>query len=198
MRSDIRLLGVIGARIWSPSVLRKDSRLLFAITWCCPTAVARSTLLFRLLCSIIFPVVQEGGTPFQRSFELFALAGRPLSTHGHWNRYKVQRLESTADGVDRTRFLCLQGEESRRSFPSQDILVPWHHQRNEADANSDNGPTTESAATTSNSDVFQRYCHVFAKGELEGLMQEVAVVEINQSYYDTSNWCIVATKLADK
>eukprot|EP00042_Codosiga_hollandica_P044927 m.449214 g.449214 ORF g.449214 m.449214 type:complete len:161 (+) comp56900_c0_seq2:958-1440(+) len=49
-----------------------------------------------------------------------------------------------------------QGEESRRSFPSQDILVPWHHQRNEADANSDNGPTTESAATTSNSDVFQR------------------------------------------
>jgi len=48
--------------------------------------------------------------------------------------------------------------------------------------------------------VYQRYCHVYKKGELEGLLLEAGAkdgtttgescVAIEDSYYDMSNWCV--------
>eukprot|EP00752_Nemacystus_decipiens_P003805 g3501.t1 len=42
--------------------------------------------------------------------------------------------------------------------------------------------------------VYQRYCHVYAEGELEGLVERVEGLKLVESYYDRSNWCVVAER----
>lgn len=42
--------------------------------------------------------------------------------------------------------------------------------------------------------VYQRYCHVYAEGELEALVQRVDGLRLIESYYDRSNWCVVAER----
>ena len=38
--------------------------------------------------------------------------------------------------------------------------------------------------------VYQRYCHVYKKGELELLLQSVEGAVLEESFYDASNWCV--------
>ena len=41
--------------------------------------------------------------------------------------------------------------------------------------------------------IFQRYCHVYRGGELEGLFDGLVAkgwVELEDVYYDTGNWCV--------
>ena len=42
--------------------------------------------------------------------------------------------------------------------------------------------------------VYQRYCHMYAEGELKGLVESVDGLRVVESYYDRSNWCIVAER----
>lgn len=42
--------------------------------------------------------------------------------------------------------------------------------------------------------VYQRYCHVYVEGELEGLVERVRGLRLVESYYDRSNWCVVAER----
>lgn len=44
--------------------------------------------------------------------------------------------------------------------------------------------------------VYQRYCHVYVEGELEGLIERVEGLRLVESYYDRSNWCVVAEREA--
>jgi hypothetical protein len=46
------------------------------------------------------------------------------------------------------------------------------------------------------SNVFQRYCHLYKQGELEQLCEEIAGCAVVQSYYDSSNWCVMLQKTA--
>lgn len=46
--------------------------------------------------------------------------------------------------------------------------------------------------------VFQRYCHVYCRGELEALFEPLVregAVAVEQSWYDCGNWCAVVVKL---
>jgi len=53
--------------------------------------------------------------------------------------------------------------------------------------------------------VYQRYCHVFASGELTSIVaslnSKAAAVpswcEVEKEYYDTGNWCIIVRKLGE-
>lgn len=42
--------------------------------------------------------------------------------------------------------------------------------------------------------VYQRYCHVYEEGELEGLVRKIRSLKVLDSYYDKSNWCILAER----
>lgn len=56
---------------------------------------------------------------------------------------------------------------------------------------------TDINVNSSKEPVFQRYCHVYTNGELEGLIHKVAggtLFQIESSYYDTGNWCVICTK----
>lgn len=56
------------------------------------------------------------------------------------------------------------------------------------------GVRVDGVAGTAGSVVYQRYCHVYAEGELEGLVERVTGLRVVESYYDRSNWCIVAER----
>lgn len=68
---------------------------------------------------------------------------------------------------------------NRTAFVSQDLLVPWH---------------LKGAVKASPGPVFHRFYHVFQRGELEDLCVSVSGVEVQQSYYDQGNWCVVLQK----
>ena len=44
--------------------------------------------------------------------------------------------------------------------------------------------------------VFQRYCHVYQKGDVPKLFAPLEEwVEVVDEYYDAGNWCVVARRL---
>ncbi len=74
-----------------------------------------------------------------------------------------------------------QPADSKRVFASSDCLVPWQLRiPGKSYANDTEG-------------TFQRYCHVYRKGELEELVENYAshLVRIESSYYDQGNWCVI-------
>jgi hypothetical protein len=78
-----------------------------------------------------------------------------------------------------------QEENSRRKFPSQDVFVPWQFRAHgKSYTKADGGEY-----------VVQRYCHVYVKGELEGLVDAAGGLVVDSSYYDKGNWCVIARKL---
>ena len=60
-------------------------------------------------------------------------------------------------------------EQEKREYPSQDSLIPWMY-RGQPDT------------------VYQRYYHLFQKGELEQLAQSIGNVELVESVWDYDNW----------
>lgn len=73
-----------------------------------------------------------------------------------------------------------RGEAERVSAPTPN--APRH------------GVRVDAVAGTGGSVVYQRYCHVYAEGELEGLVEKVDGLRLVESYYDRSNWCVVAER----
>ncbi|CAM9142997.1 unnamed protein product [Laminaria digitata] len=56
------------------------------------------------------------------------------------------------------------------------------------------GVRIDGVAGAGGSVVYQRYCHMYAEGELEGLVESVGGLRVVKSYYDRSNWCVVAER----
>ena len=44
-------------------------------------------------------------------------------------------------------------------------------------------------------ETYQRFYHVFKKGELGSLFNEVGGVKVLEEFYDHDNWCVVAEKV---
>lgn len=150
-----------------------------------------------------------------------------------------------------------QGSDSKRTFESQDTMVPWRlskrflteeqqrellggdgaavanltQSKDGAEAAVDTSqttagspPTAAEAATSSptpameardavvSSDsgrcqhvvedsgelVFQRYCHVYKEGELEGLCSSIPGCEVIESGWDKGNWFVQLRKVSDE
>ena len=58
------------------------------------------------------------------------------------------------------------------------------------------GVRIDGVAGAGGSVVYQRYCHMYAEGELEGLVNNVDGLHVVKSYYDRSNWCVVAERIS--
>lgn len=84
-------------------------------------------------------------------------------------------------------------EQTERSFPQQDNLVPWN-----LNTKYEGSDITGESVPEKNSVVYQRFYHVFTQNELEGLVSQVEYqgfhFEIVSRYYDKSNWCVVCKK----
>ena len=90
-------------------------------------------------------------------------------------------------------------EQKEKKFTEQDNFVPWHLQKkyeNETKVETlENGPSIMKDKKI-DCTVYQRYYHVFYKGELEDIINKTGVeVEILKSYFDHANWgCIIKKK----
>jgi len=89
-------------------------------------------------------------------------------------------------------------EQKEKKFTEQDNFVPWHLQNkyeNESKVETlQNGPNIIQDKKI-DCTVYQRYYHVFIKGELEELINKTGVqVSIEKSYFDHANWCCIIKK----
>ncbi|XP_022122643.2 alkylated DNA repair protein alkB homolog 8 [Pieris rapae] len=71
--------------------------------------------------------------------------------------------------------------ENRTQFQHSDLLVPWKLRQ------------IRDKKLTNTSDTFLRYYHVFEDGELDDLCKPE--LEIENSFYEEGNWCVVCKKL---
>ena len=94
--------------------------------------------------------------------------------------------------------------EQERKFTTQDVFVPWHLHDTYDNPESEqtivnieqNSGFIETAIKdeAKKSTIYHRYYHVFKKGELEELIQEIPGLEIQRSYYDHANWWVILEK----
>lgn len=107
-----------------------------------------------------------------------------------------------------------QMKGSRRRFEEgrQDFMVPWNldkrfafsaegestegnepKEKEEASENVTSGDSADDQTASKPQErvVVQRYCHMFKQGELEELVALAGNAEVEESYYDESNWAVV-------
>lgn len=95
-----------------------------------------------------------------------------------------------------------QDRESRRQFPDQDVLVPWHLRDEAARRQLVEEPRLVSRraehavpVAEKRCQLFQRYCHVYKEHELEDLIRQAyPPLGIRDVFYDASNWCVIAER----
>lgn len=94
-----------------------------------------------------------------------------------------------------------QQRGSRRRFEEdrQDFMVPWNLDkrfvRKDGSTNSDAGES-ESQEKSSTTAVVQRFCHMFKQGELEQLVALAGGAQVEECYYDESNWAVVLRRIS--
>ena len=101
-----------------------------------------------------------------------------------------------------------QQPDSKRIFDTQDTLVPWSMPRKYQHSEHRSSIDTEEdgAVEASKNQIYQRYYHVFVKGELEDLLMNTIqmiqisdplaskmTVHIEQSGYERDNWYILGS-----
>lgn len=78
--------------------------------------------------------------------------------------------------------------KNRTNFVHSDLLVPWKIKQQSSETTSSTGET------------FLRYYHVFEEGELEQLVRDSKFgneFQIEKSFYDQGNWCVILCKEAE-
>ncbi|KAH8070243.1 tRNA methyltransferase [Aureococcus anophagefferens] len=85
---------------------------------------------------------------------------------------------------------------SGHAFASADVLVPFHLRKHGAywdAATARPAPAHAVDDAAKNATVLQRYCHVYAEGELAALV--AAHARVDDAYYDEGNWAVACTKV---
>jgi len=88
-----------------------------------------------------------------------------------------------------------QQRGSRRRFEEdrQDFMVPWNLDKRfvRKDGGHREEEETKEQEKSSTAAVVQRFCHMFKQGELEQLVGLAGDAQVEESYYDESNWAVV-------
>jgi hypothetical protein len=96
-----------------------------------------------------------------------------------------------------------QDENSKRQFEAQDVMVEWKLQEKYVAEQPQSTEDAEHVATHAKADkakrwvVYQRYCHVYKRGELEALVAQVPGVVVVATEYSRSNWCLRLERVAE-
>lgn len=80
-------------------------------------------------------------------------------------------------------------ENSKRKFEEQDVYVPWNLQskfKQGGIEDASHSVVDEKKGVI----VYQRYCHMYQQGELEGLVAQLPHAELLRGFYDNSNWFV--------
>jgi SAM-dependent methyltransferase len=98
-----------------------------------------------------------------------------------------------------------QEQGSKRDFTEQDVMVPWRLQKRYADGGGEDGKGVIDEETLPKHVVeerglltYQRYCHVYRKGELDDLCRSIPGCRIVDQGYDRSNWFVELERVTDE
>ncbi|KAJ3041695.1 tRNA methyltransferase, has a role in tRNA modification [Rhizophlyctis rosea] len=115
-------------------------------------------------------------------------------------------------------FVWALEQKGRRKFEAQDVFVPWHMPKRvygsgdntssqpsaqsseSASTLKEKGPVPSTPQSTSirvdgeEDVVYQRYYHMFLKGELDELVERAGGAEVVTSGYDRDNWYVIARR----
>ncbi|KAJ3165651.1 tRNA methyltransferase, has a role in tRNA modification [Irineochytrium annulatum] len=95
-------------------------------------------------------------------------------------------------------FVWAMEQEGKRKFERQDVFVPWTFPKNVfKEKNAENSRAINQAKILREDDlnvVYQRYYHLFTKGELDGIVNAAGGLKIEMSGYDRDNWYVIARK----
>lgn len=105
------------------------------------------------------------------------------------NSTSTQSINSESKSDD---FLSLPIHTNRTQFAHSDVLVPWKLKQSLPACNND----TTAATNDKSAKTFLRYYHVFDENELFALCSQFDNIDIEDSYYDQGNWCIIMRKTA--
>ena len=122
------------------------------------------------------------------------------SSHGN----ATDHLEESKQEKCNTQFpFVLPVHKNRTNFEYTDLLVPWKTKIHEVGSKSETSNNSKISCISSEiketaqcdrSKIFHRYYHVFCEGELEQLVLSVPNLQIEKSYYDQGNWCVIFKK----
>ncbi|KAI5633618.1 2OG-Fe(II) oxygenase superfamily domain-containing protein [Phthorimaea operculella] len=94
------------------------------------------------------------------------------------------KTPQTNDEIVSVGGVTLPVHENRTQFKHNDLLVPWKLRTKNENKLSDKPEST-----------LLRYYHVFEENELESLCKEVPGLEVENSFYEEGNWCVVFKKI---
>ncbi|TPX35918.1 hypothetical protein SmJEL517_g01786 [Synchytrium microbalum] len=89
---------------------------------------------------------------------------------------------------------ALEQETKYRTFEGQDVLVPWNLPKRYGGARTLENAVADNVVLETDK-IYQRYYHMFVKGELEGLITQACPDAILESGYQRDNWYCMATKV---
>eukprot|EP01124_Arcella_intermedia_P004748 TRINITY_DN1271_c0_g2_i2.p1 TRINITY_DN1271_c0_g2~~TRINITY_DN1271_c0_g2_i2.p1 ORF type:complete len:577 (-),score=146.76 TRINITY_DN1271_c0_g2_i2:43-1677(-) len=89
---------------------------------------------------------------------------------------------------------AMEQEAGKRKFGQQDIMVPWHMEKLKYDPNEHAQEEKEVEKHDKKFMVYQRYYHVFRKGELKELVEGLPGMVVEEEGFDHANWTVIARK----
>ena len=141
----------------------------------------------------------EGSGPVRAHRDRDRSCSVPLSSSG--SPPAVQGPAGTACAAQDARLLegCEPQQLAAAARTGNDYFVPWHLPLHRVEAaaalkgaaSATGGVLDHSKGTV----VFKRYYHLFEEGELEGLVQRVPGVRLEESFWDKGNWCCIFCRL---
>ncbi|KAL4707467.1 hypothetical protein ACJJTC_000111 [Scirpophaga incertulas] len=144
---------------------------------------------------ICIAVVHHFSSPARRLQAIATIArllrpgGRALITVWAKDQTKSNYLCKNKSAVEQKQLVTVGGvklpvHENRTEFQHNDLLVPWKLRRVKRDKTLSAQPE----------DTLLRYYHVFEEGELDDLCKQLPL-EVEKSFYEEGNWCVVCKKI---
>jgi len=84
-------------------------------------------------------------------------------------------------------------EQERKKYDEQDVLIPWHIPKKKYLNNKNLNKKDYTESEKSEHLVkYERYYHLFKKGELDDLVNQIEIGKVVETGYDRDNWYVIA------
>ncbi|ORX36178.1 hypothetical protein BCR36DRAFT_417150 [Piromyces finnis] len=87
-------------------------------------------------------------------------------------------------------------EQDRKKYDEQDVLIPWHIPKKKyLNKKSLNKKDYTESEKSEHLVKYERYYHLFKKGELDDLVDQIKIGKVVETGYDRDNWYVIAERI---
>jgi len=87
-------------------------------------------------------------------------------------------------------------EQERKKYDEQDVLIPWHIPKKKyLNKNTLNKKDYTESEKSEHLVKYERYYHLFKKGELDDLVNQIEIGKVVETGYDRDNWYVIAERI---